>query len=62
MFPYKNKKLTDWPDISDVKDEGRKTSAGGKDYFKNKKAKASSRRYLKRADKQKSMSEIKDAI
>ena len=38
----------EYPDIADIKLYGLKTSAGGKDYFKNKDAKAVSRRHWKR--------------
>lgn len=53
MKPYKSLRLTTGPDIVDIKTEGRKTSVGGKDYFKNKDAKAKVRRSLKRGDKAK---------
>lgn len=36
------------PDIDDIKTYGLKTSVGGKDYFKNKKAKKRIRRIFKR--------------
>jgi hypothetical protein len=60
MIPYKNKKLTSWPDVADIHSEGRNTSAGGKDYLRNRKKKAAIRRNLKRADKQISMKEIRN--
>jgi hypothetical protein len=55
VFPYKNKRLTSWPDVADIHYEGRNTSAGGKDYLRDRKKKAQVRRYLKRSDKQKEL-------
>jgi len=56
MKPYTNKRLTGtYSDVVDIHEEGRKTSIGGRPghgYIRNKKAKAATRRYLKRADKQ----------
>lgn len=52
MHPYKYKKLTSCPDVADCQIEGRNFSAGGKNYC-NPKNKASSRRYIKRSDKNK---------
>lgn len=39
----------EYPDVGDIKLYGLKTSAGGKDYFKNKAAKAAIRRIWKKA-------------
>ena len=36
------------PDVGDIKEYGLKTSAGGRDYFKNKRVKAAIRRIWKR--------------
>jgi hypothetical protein len=41
------------PDIADIKLYGLKTSAGGKDYFKNKASKAASRRVWKKKARRK---------
>jgi len=38
----------EYPDVADIKEAGRKTSEGGKDYFKNTASKASTRRYFSR--------------
>lgn len=55
MRPYGIPRLKDveYPDVADIKRFGLKTSAGGKDYFKNKKSKAASRRYWKRRERNK---------
>lgn len=58
MHPYATKKLTECPDVGDIKAEGRRSSVGkfsGKSgkcrgYVKSK-SKAVIRRHLKRADK-----------
>ncbi len=50
MKPYgvpRNKDV-EYPDVGDIKLYGLKTSAGGRDYFKNKRNKASSRRIWKK--------------
>lgn len=50
MKPYgvpRNKDVES-PDVGDIKLYGLKTSAGGKDYFRNKRNKASSRRIWKK--------------
>lgn len=59
MKPYINKRLTPCPDVADIQVEGRNTSAGGKDYFKNKVKKRQIRRHLKRQDKQRSLRDDK---
>ena len=59
MKPYKTKKLTECPDVADIKTEGRRSAVGqyaGKSgeyhgYTKSKTNKAAIRRNLKRADK-----------
>ena len=38
----------EYPDVGDIKLYGLKTSAGGRDYFKNKNAKAATRRIWKK--------------
>jgi hypothetical protein len=60
MLPYKTQRLQDYPDVSDIHYEARNSSAGGKDYLRNKRLKSQTRRYLKRADKQKILQEIKE--
>jgi hypothetical protein len=57
LRPYKNKRLTSWPDVADIHYEARNTSAGGKDYLRNRKKKAAVRRYLKHSDKNISLKE-----
>ena len=39
------------PDVADIKKYGLKTSAGGRDYFKNKRAKATARRRWKKKER-----------
>jgi hypothetical protein len=54
MRPYRNTRLTEGPDVADIRCEGRRTGVGGKDYFKGRREKkAANRRQLKRADRQK---------
>lgn len=50
MKPYGVPRLkwTEYPDVADIKRFGFKTSVGGKDYFKNKSSKKSTRRIWKR--------------
>lgn len=52
MKPYSTIRLEEWPDVDDIKTQGRNRSAGGKDYFKNKWYKKHVRRGLKRINKQ----------
>jgi hypothetical protein len=60
MKPYQTKKLEQFPDCGDIRDEGRKSVVGrlrgpGGDYRAsiNSKSKRATRRALKRADKAK---------
>ena len=50
MKPYGVPRIKDveYPDVADIKRFGFKTSVGGKDYFKNKSSKKSSRRIWKK--------------
>jgi hypothetical protein len=62
MIPYKNRRLTTWPDIDDIHTEGRNTSTGSKDYLRNRRKKAATRRYLKHVDKQMAQQEINEDL
>ncbi len=61
MHPYNFRKLTESPDVGDIKEEGRKSSTGKypekggefKGYTRKSRNKRATRRYLKRADKAK---------
>jgi hypothetical protein len=55
MHPYQTRKLTEGPDVSDIKTEGRASHVGklGKRGYNKSAAKAKTRRNLKRADKAK---------
>ena len=48
------------PDVADIKKYGLKTSAGGRDYFKNKRAKRAIRRIYKRTERQKNKVKVRD--
>lgn len=50
------------PDVADIKTYGLKTSAGGKDYFKNKKLKKQTRRTYKKKERQSVKQKIKEEI
>lgn len=69
MKPYKHKKLTDSPDIADIKSEGRASHVGkfagkGGDFrpYCAPVAKAKTRRNLKRADKARTDRQIREDL
>jgi len=54
MRPYSNIRLTEAPDVGDIRSEGRKSSVGrldGRGYFKNRVSKRATRRALKKANR-----------
>jgi hypothetical protein len=67
MHPYETIKLTERPNVADVKDEGRKSSVGKlpsrsgefKPYTRNPRRRRAVRRSLKRADRARA---LKDAL
>lgn len=67
MRPYKYRKFEEWPDVGDIKSDGRSSHVGtcsgpgGKARGYNAPAaKAKTRRHLKRADKAKIARELND--
>ena len=48
----------EYPDVGDIQYYGLNTSAGGRDYFKNKDSKAAARRYWKRKARREGKLEI----
>lgn len=60
MNPYRTIKLTQWPDVSDLKAEGRPTHLGrmdGRSIFRRSRIKRATRRILKHRDKAKQAQE-----
>lgn len=61
MRPYQYKKLTEAPDVGDIREEGRASHVGklkrGRGYVSSS-TKKTVRRYLKRADKAKALKDI----
>lgn len=51
-----------WPDVADIKLYGLKTSAGGKPYIRNARAKASTRRIWKRKARAEARREIQNSF
>jgi hypothetical protein len=66
MKPYQTIKLIEYPDIADIKSDGRKSSVGrvddGRDYhgYCRSKHKKISRRHMKRSDKARSRKNFED--
>jgi len=46
------------PDVADIKKFGLKSSTGGKDYNRNKKAKAAARRFWKKMERRKNKERV----
>lgn len=67
MHPYQTRKLTEYPNVADIKAEGRKSSSSGrpsrsgefKPHTRNPRRRRAIRRSLKRADRARA---LKDAL
>lgn len=58
MKPYGLPSPAEYPDVVDIQSEGRKTSVGGKDYFRNKDVKRATRRLFKKGERMRAKNEI----
>jgi len=58
MRAYRTLRFGQHPDVADIQADGRKSSVGGKNYLRNTKRKAATRRTLKRRDKANQKKEV----